>query len=70
LNQAITELLNQWLHRQMKGYGKSRQELFVTLDKPAHAKNCALRSYSLNERLSGAIDSPANDQPLKGRQIF
>jgi len=35
LNQAIKELLNLWLHRQMKGYGKSRQELFVTLDKPA-----------------------------------
>ena len=35
LNQAIRELLEVWLNRQMKGYGKSRKELFALVDQPA-----------------------------------
>ena len=35
LNAALRELLYPWLRREMKSYGKSREELFCLLDKPA-----------------------------------
>lgn len=35
LNTAISEVLTKWLNREMKGYGKSRLELFQLTDKPA-----------------------------------